>query len=157
MGKKKYKKTKNMKNQKSITKLNRCFSSWPSILGRDGPMSNAYCLAIQYIKESRPITAVEVNKVLAFSGVSISQDMLNKILSRPRLDFGDLDSNTIKTAKFLQTIGRVRGKKYQVFTFGFIFVTATCRSSSKLARRLGYFNNHHKDNCKLIPLRHLKK
>ena len=46
-------------------------------------MSNAYCLAIQYIKESRPITAVEVNKVLAFSGVSISQDMLNKILSRP--------------------------------------------------------------------------
>lgn len=90
-----------MNTLKLITKLNRCF--WPSILGRDGPMSNAYCLAIQYIKESRPITAVEVNKVLAFSG--ISQDMLNKILSRPRLDFCDLDSNTIKTGKFLQTIG----------------------------------------------------
>ena len=87
-----------MNNLKLITKLNRCFSSWPSILGRDGPNveKNAYCLAIQYIKESRPITAVEVNKVLAFSGISISQDMLNKILSRPRLDFFDLDSNTLK-------------------------------------------------------------
>jgi len=70
-------------------------------------MSNAYRLAIQYINESRPITAVEVNKVLAFSGISISQDMLNKILSRPRLDFSDLDSSTIKTEKFLQTIGTV--------------------------------------------------
>lgn len=96
-----------MKNQNLITILNRCFSSWPSILGRDGPMSNAYRLAIQYINESRPITAVEVNKVLAFSGISISQDMLNKILSRPRLDFSDLDSSTIKTEKFLQTIGTV--------------------------------------------------
>lgn len=40
--------------------------------------------------------AVLVNKVLSFSGISISQDMLNKILSRPRLDFFDLDSNTLK-------------------------------------------------------------
>ena len=70
-------------------------------------MSNAYRLAIQYINESRPITVVEVNKVLAFSGISISPDMLNKILSRPRLDFSNLDSSTIKTEKFLQTIGTV--------------------------------------------------
>lgn len=98
-------KQKNLKNKNLITKKNRCFSSWPSILGRDGPMSNAYRLAIQYINESRPITATEVNKVLAFSGISISQDMLNKILSRPRLDFSDLDSSTIKTEKFLQSIG----------------------------------------------------
>lgn len=57
-----------MKNQKLISKLNRHVSSWPSILGREGPMSNAYRLAIQYINEKRAITAVEVNKVLAFSG-----------------------------------------------------------------------------------------
>ena len=145
-----------MKNQKSITKLNRCFSSWPSILGRDGPMSNAYRLAIQYINESRPITAVEVNKVLAFSGISISQDMLNKILSRPRLDFSDLDSNTIKTEKFLQTIGTVRGKVQLPGVYIWIHLVTGdmyVGSSSKLARRLiGYFNNNHKDTGKLIPL-----
>lgn len=100
-------------------------------------MSNAYCLAIQYIKESRPITAVEVNKVLAFSGISISQDMLNKILSRPRLDFGDLDSNTIKTAKFLQTIGTVRGKVQVPGVYIWIHLVTGdmyVGSSSKLAR-----------------------
>lgn len=99
-----------MKNQKMITKFNSTMSNWPSILGREGPMANAYRLAMQYIKEDRLITAVEVNKVLAFSGISISQDMLEKILSRPRLEFTDLDSSTIKTEKFLQTIGTVRGK-----------------------------------------------
>lgn len=58
-----------MKNQKLITKLNRSISSWPSILGRNGPMCNAYCLAIQYINEGRLITAIEINKVLAFFGI----------------------------------------------------------------------------------------
>jgi len=90
-----------MKNKNLITKNNKLFSSWPLILGRDGPTSNAYRLAIQYINENRHITATEVNKVLAFSGISISQDMLDEILSRPRLDFSNLDSNTIKKRKIL--------------------------------------------------------
>ena len=117
-------------------------------------MSNAYRLAIQYINESRPITATEVNKVLALSGISISQDMLNKILSRPRLDFSDLDSSTIKTEKFLQTIGTVRGKVQVPGVYIWIHLVTGdmyVGSSSKLARRLiGYFNNHHKDTGKLI-------
>ena len=119
-------------------------------------MSNAYRLAIQYINEGRPITAIEVNKVLAFSGISISQDILNKILSRPRLDFSNLDSSTIKTEKFLQTIGTVRGKVQVpgIYTWTHL-VTGDMYvgSSSKLARRLiGYFNNNHNDTGKLIPL-----
>jgi hypothetical protein len=36
--------------------------------------------------------------------------MLDERLSRPILDFSNLDSNTIKTEKLLQTIGTVRGK-----------------------------------------------
>lgn len=145
-----------MKNNKLITILNRSISNWPSILGRNGPISNAYRLATQYINEGRPITAVEVNKVLAFSGISISQDMLNKILSRPRLDFSNLDSSTIKTEKFLHTIGTVRGKVqvpgvyiWTHLVTGDMYVG----SSSKLARRLiGYFNNNYNDTGKLIPL-----
>lgn len=119
-------------------------------------MSNAYRLAIQYINEKRAITAVEVNKVLAFSGISISQEMLNKILSRPRLDFSDLNSSTIKIEKFLRTIGTVRGKVqvpgvyiWTHLVTGDMYVG----SSSKLARRLiGYFNNNHNDTGRLIPL-----
>lgn len=98
-----------MKNQNLITKKDISIKSLPSILG-EGPMSSAYRLAIQYINEGRPITAVEVNKVLAFSGLGITQDMLDKILYSTRIDFFNLDSSTIKTDKFLQTIGTVRGK-----------------------------------------------
>ena len=145
-----------MKNQKLITILNRHVSSWPSILGRKGPMSNAYRLAIQYINEDRPITAVEVKKVLAFSGISISQDMLNIILSRPRLDYSDLDSSTIKTEKFLRTIGTVKGKVQAPGVYIWTHLVTGdmyVGSSSKLARRLiGYFNNNHNDKFKLIPL-----
>ena len=145
-----------MKNQKLITELNISLSSWPSILGREGPISNAYRLATQYINEDRLITAIEVNKVLAFAGISISQDMLDKTLSRARLDLDNLDSSTIKTEKFLQTIGTVRGMVqvpgiyiWTHLVTGDMYIG----SSSKLARRLiGYFNNNHKDNWKLIPL-----
>lgn len=146
-----------MKNKnKLICTSNRSIKNWPSVLGINGPISNAYRLATQYINEGRPITAVEVNKVLAFSGISISQDMLNKILSRPRLDFSSLDSSTIKTEKFLHTIGTVRGK---VTVPGVYILTHLVTgdmyvgSSSQLARRLiGYFNNNYNDTGKLIPL-----
>jgi hypothetical protein len=70
----------------------------------------AHLLAIKYINKGFPITAVEVNKVLAFSGIKITQDILDKILSEPRLEFSNLDPNTIRSDKFLQSIGTVRGK-----------------------------------------------
>ena len=102
------------------------------------------------------ITAVEVNKVLAFSGIKITQDTLDKILSGPRLEFSNLDSDTIRSDNFLQTVGTVRGK-IQVpgvyiwthLSTGDMYVG----SSSTLARRLiGYFNGTHKNTGKLIPL-----
>jgi len=70
----------------------------------------AHLLAIKYINKGKPITAFEVNKVLAFSGIKITQDILEKILSVPRLEFSNLDSNTIRSDKFIQSIGTVRGK-----------------------------------------------
>jgi hypothetical protein len=79
-------------------------------LGKRGPLVSAYQLAIKYINEGKTITAVEVNKVLAFSGIKISQNMLDEILSRSRLEFKNLDSNTIRSDYFLQYIGTIRGK-----------------------------------------------
>jgi hypothetical protein len=67
-------------------------------------------LASKYIKQNKPITAVEVNKVIAFSNIKLNQSMLDKILKRPRLEFSNLDSNTTKTDYFLKNIGTIRGK-----------------------------------------------
>jgi hypothetical protein len=83
---------------------------WPVILGRKGDLLPAYRIANEYLNKGKHITAVEVNKVLAFSGVKITQDTLNKILSRPRLEFSNLNSDTIRSDNFLQTVGTVRGK-----------------------------------------------
>lgn len=66
------------------------------------------------IKSRKTITAIEVNKVLAFSGVTISQSTLDEILSRPRLEFSNLTADTIKTDKFLQTIGSVRNEQCSI-------------------------------------------
>lgn len=95
--------TNNNNNDKSTI-------DWPKILGKKGSQIPAHILANKYINEGKPITAVKVNKVLSFSGIKISQDILDKILSRPRLEFSNLDSNTIRSDKLLQSIGTVRSK-----------------------------------------------
>jgi len=95
--------TNNNNNDKSTI-------DWPKILGKKGSQIPAHILANKYINEGKLITAVKVNKVLSFSGIKISQDILDKILSRPRLEFSNLDSNTIRSDKFLQSIGTVRSK-----------------------------------------------
>lgn len=129
---------------------------WPEVLGRRGPLLPAHRLASQYIKEGKPITAVEVNKVLAFADINITQPMLKEILNRPRLEFSNLDSNTIKSDYFLQNIGTVRGKIQVPGVYIWTHLSTGDKyvgSSSTLARRLiGYFNGTHKDTGKLIPL-----
>jgi len=129
---------------------------WSLILGKRGPLVSAHQLAIKYINEGKIITAVEVNKVLAFSGIKISQNMLDEILSRPRLEFENLDSNTIRSDYFLQSIGTVRGKVQLPGIYIWTYLSTGemyVGSSSTLARRLiGYFNNTHKNTGKLIPL-----
>ena len=39
--------------------------NWPEILGRRGPLLPAHHIAYNYIKEGKPIKAVDVNRVLA--------------------------------------------------------------------------------------------
>lgn len=116
----------------------------------------AHLLAIKYINKGKPITAVEVNKVLAFSGIKITQDILDKILSGPRLEFSNLDPNTIRSDKFVQSIGTVRGKIQVPGVYIWTHIATGnmyVGSSSTLARRLiGYFKNTHKTTGKLIPL-----
>jgi hypothetical protein len=136
--------------------MNKPITDWSEVLGRSGPFLPAHRLANKYIKEGKPITAIEVNKVLDYSSIKITQSILDNILSKSRLYFSNLDSNIIKSDKFLNNIGTVRGKIQVpgVYIWTHIYTgDKYVGSSSALARRLiGYFNGTHKDTGKLIPL-----
>lgn len=71
---------------------------------------SAHRLANGYINKGKRITVVEVNKVLAFANIAITQSKLDEILNRTRLKFSNLDSGTTRSDYFLQNIGTVRGK-----------------------------------------------
>ena len=71
---------------------------------------SAHRLANGYINKGKRITAVEVNKVLAFANITITQSKLDEILDRARLELSSLDSGTTRSNYFLQNIGTVRGK-----------------------------------------------
>ena len=56
----------------------------------------------------------EVNNVLKFINITISQHTLDYNISKPRFEFKNLDVNTIKTTKFLNTIGTIRNERCKV-------------------------------------------
>ena len=105
------------KNFYSTRASNKANIDWPEVLGRRGPLLPAHRLAKQYINKAKRITAVEVDEVLSFADIKIAQTKLDEILSRPRLEFSNLNSDTIRSDYFLQNIGTVRGKiQYPVYT-----------------------------------------
>ena len=82
---------------------------WSLILNKKSTCGNSpYNLAINFIKSGKVITCKEVNKVLENLGVSISQNLLDEILNRPRIQFSNLNKNIIKSPKFLRHIGTTR-------------------------------------------------
>lgn len=140
----------------STSANNKTIVDWPDVLGKRGPLLPAHRLANQYINKGKHITAVEVNKVLAFANIEITQSKLNEILNGAKLEFLNLDSDTTRSDYFLQNIGTVRGKIQVPGVYIWTHLSTGDKyvgSSSALARRLiGYFNGTHKDTGKLIPL-----
>jgi hypothetical protein len=94
---------------------------------------SAHKLANMYINKGLQITAVEVNNVLAFSGISVTQNELDSMLKIPLLVFSNLDSNTIRSDKFLQYIGTVRSKAIQVNVTNVIYGQTVIYSSMREA------------------------
>ena len=111
-------------------------------------------LAFKYINDGVNITAEEVNNVLAFSGLNITQETLNILLSYPRLEFFNLDLNTINSNRFKDNLGTTKDKVPGVYIWTHISTgDKYVGSSTQLARRLnGYFKDTHADAGKLIPL-----
>lgn len=134
--------------------------NWPLIFNKkseiEGNSLSPYQLAMKYLKGVKPITAVEVNSVLAFAGISITQTLLDKILSSPRLKFTNLSQDTLNSPEFLKYIGTIRNEKCPAGVYIWTHIPTGDKyvgSSSSLARRLiGYFKGNHADVGKLIPL-----
>lgn len=130
--------------------------NWPEILGKRGPLLPAHHIAYSYIKKGKPIRAVDVNRVLSFADIKITQPRLDEILRTSALELSNLDCNTIKSDYFLQNIGTVRSKIQVPGVYIWTHLATGHKyvgSSSALARRLiGYFNGTHKSTGKLIPL-----
>lgn len=122
---------------------------------KTGLDNSPYTLAMKYIRCNYLITAFEVNNVLAFLNVVIYQDLLDKILSKPRLEFKDLTKDTIKTDKFLNTMGTIRKECCIAGVYIWTHISTGDKyvgSSSSLARRLiGYFKGTHPDVGKFLP------
>jgi hypothetical protein len=76
-----------------------------------GDSLSPYQLAIKYIKDVKLITAQEVNDVLAFLGISITQKDLENILSSDRLVFSNLSLSTLRSPEFLSSIGTIRKER----------------------------------------------
>lgn len=133
---------------------------WPLIFNKKSEMVgdslSPYQLAMKYLKGVKPITALEVNSVLAFSGINITQTLLDKILSSPKLVFTNLSLYTLKSPEFLEHIGTIRNEKCPAGVYIWTHIPTGDKyvgSSSSLARRLvGYFRGSHADVGKLIPL-----
>jgi hypothetical protein len=62
----------------------------------------------KFIKKGN-ICAADVNKVLSFAGIKISQSQLDNVLAAPRLVFSNLNRHTIKSDEYLKHIGTYRG------------------------------------------------
>lgn len=133
---------------------------WPLVRSRANAISkenlSPYSLAMLYIKGGAAITASEVNNVLSLTDISLDQNTLDNILSKPRVSFKELNENTVLSAEFLDSVGTVRGEKsiagVYIWTHkstGDMYVG----SSRSLARRLlGYFRYTHESVGKFIPL-----
>ena len=119
-------------------------------------MFSAYRLAIKYINKAKPIKAAQVNKVLAFADINITQSQLDKILNATRLEFFKLDYNTIRSDIFLWNFPTIKGNLQVPGVYIWTHLSTNDKylgSCSTLARRLiGYFNCTHKSTGKLIPL-----
>lgn len=102
------------------------------------------------------VTAREINVLLSSYGIKISDNVLQNILNSPRIKYFNLNSDTIKSKEFINSIGTYRGKIQIPGVYIWTHLPTGDKyvgSSSKLAKRLyGYFRGTHKSTGKFIPL-----
>jgi hypothetical protein len=133
-------------------------SKWKIVLGRSGPNKHSHILASECIKRGKPITANDINKILAYCNIKITEDQLKDILKTPSFVLNHLDEDEnlkILKSKLGLPFWKIQIPGVYIFKHkdtGDKYVG----SSSQLSIRLnGYFRNKHRSIGMLIPF--LKK
>lgn len=140
-------------NYSSITKMDN--DKWKIILGRSGPIQYSHKLAFEIIKSGKPVNYKNINLILAYCNIKITEDILKDLITRPRFLFKDLNKDeTIKNIKDKFGLPFSKIKIPGVYIFKHIKTgDKYVGSSSHLAFRLfGYINLKYKSIGKLIPI-----
>ena len=129
---------------------------WKEVLGRKGSSNQiSHRLAHEQIKSGKPVTVKIINDILAYCGISITEDILKYLLTAPRFVLDDLNKDeTIKILK--DKIGSPWDKIQVPGIYIFKHKETGAKyvgSSSQLALRVyGYLKGRHKSIGRLIPL-----
>jgi len=134
---------------------------WKLILGRKGTMLNAHKISTDHIKSGKPVNYEVINDILAYSNISISQEIFNDLINiKDRVLIENLD--TKEARKFIKdNFGSLHSKTQipgvYIFTHKFTgdkYVGSTSQLSIRLTRYLGY---RHELSGKFIPILHKDK
>lgn len=146
------------KNEQKKTK-DSLDNRWKNILGRTGPNKHSHVIAFEQLNSNKPVTASKINEVLAFCGLSITDEMLKHLIDTPSFTVTGLNRKN-RTKKIISDKLGLPFAKQRVAGIYIFTHTVTGRkyvgSSSELSLRLnGYINLTHRETGLLIPL--LKK
>lgn len=128
---------------------------WKTILGRSGPIPYSHKLAFEIIKSGKPINYKNINLILSFCNIKITEEILKDLITRPSFLFKDLNKDeTIKNIKDKFGLPFSKIKIPGVYIFKHIKTgDKYVGSTSQLAfRLLGYLNLRYKSIGKLIPI-----
>jgi hypothetical protein len=132
---------------------------WKEILGRTGTNKHAHVLAIEIINTGKPVTAENINEILAYCNIKITKQELESLISTTSFTLTNLNQKSITKEILKDKLGLPNSKQRIPGIYIFTHVSTGRKyvgSSSQLAFRLnGYINLSHRESGLLIPL--LKK
>jgi GIY-YIG catalytic domain len=158
-----------VEKSKNKTSNNKC----KFILGRSGPNEQSYKLALEILKQGKPVNYNNINDIFSYCNIKITEDNLKNLTSRPSFILTDLDKEetiNILKEKLGSPFSKIKISGVYIFKHK-VTGDKYVGSSSQLAFRLNTylrkslkFNSEHslddllkkeKSQGKLIPL--LKK
>lgn len=132
---------------------------WKEILGRTGPNKHAHVLAIELINSGKPVTAENINEILAYCDIKITKQELKSLINTTSFTLTNLNEKSITKEILKDKLGLPNSKQRIPGIYIFTHISTGRKyvgSSSQLAFRLnGYINLSHRESGLLIPI--LKK
>ena len=132
---------------------------WKEILGRTGSNKHAHALAIELMNSGKTVTAENINEILVFCNIKITEQQLKSLVHTTSFTLNNLNEKSITKEIIKHKLGSPNSKQRIPGIYIFTHTSTGKKyvgSSSQLAFRLnGYIHLSHRESGLLIPL--LKK